>query len=237
MVLIKGSTFQMGSPKNEPDRFNDEEQHAVTLSDFEIGKYLVTQKLWINIMGSNPSNFKGDDLPVEQVSWDDCQEFLKKLNQKTGKKYRLPTEAEWEFAARGGTFSKNFRYAGSNNLNEVGWYWENSGDKILSGEWELEIVTQNNCRTHPVGRKKANELGLFDMSGNVYEWCADWYDNYPSNTQTNPAGPASGLYRVLRGGSWNGDAQNCHLPQLCRNRSTPEVQFTGVGFRLASSPH
>lgn len=234
MVLVKGGTFQMGSPKNETGRYDDEVQHAVTLSDFEIGKYPVTQKLWSDIMGNNPSSFKGDDLPVEQVSWDDCQEFLKKLNHKTGKKYRLPTEAEWEFAARGGAFSKGFLCAGSNDLNEVGWFWENSGDKTLSGEWKAELVTQNKCRTHPVGQKKANELDLFDMSGNVWEWCADWYEQYPSGAQTNPVGPASGSYRVLRGGSWGGDAQYCRVAR--RLYYAPGLRFYSLGFRLASSP-
>lgn len=228
MVLIKGGAFQMG------DKHIAAPVHSVTLSDFEIGKYPVTQKLWIDIMGKNPSSFKGDDLPVEQVSWDDCQEFLKKLNQNTGKKYRLPTEAEWEFAARGGAFSKGFQYAGSNDLNEVGWYWENSGDKMLSGEWKAELITQNKCRTHRVGQKNANELGLFDMSGNVFEWCADWYDKYPSGAQTNPIGPASGSDRVLRGGSWLHDARYCRVAY--RNLNTPVLRNGGIGFRLASSP-
>ena len=208
--------------------------HAVTISDFEIGKYPVTQKLWSDIMGSNPSYFKGDYLPVEQVSWDDCQEFFKKLNQKTGKRYRLPTEAEWEFAARGGAFSKGFQYAGSNDLDEFGWYWENSGDKNLSGQWKSELITKNNCRTHPVGRKKANELGLFDMSGNVWEWCANWYDKYPSSAQTNPVGPTSGSDRVLRGGSWYNDAQDCRVAY--RSFNSPKDRFNGISFRLASSP-
>jgi formylglycine-generating enzyme required for sulfatase activity len=206
MVFVKGSTFQMGSPAHETDRYDDEVQHAVTLSDFEIGKYPVTQKLWTDIMGSNPSHFKGDALPVEQVSWEDCQEFLKKLNQKTGKKYRLPTEAEWEFAVCGGTFSTSFQYAGSNDLNEVSWYSGNSGAK-----------------THPVGQKKANKLGLYDISGNVWEWCADWYGKYPANAQTNPAGPASGPRRVLRGGSWHLNARYCRVAY--RDYSTPEYRY------------
>jgi formylglycine-generating enzyme required for sulfatase activity len=228
MISVKGGTFQMG------DKDIADPVHKVTLSDFEIGKYPVTQKLWNDIMGNNPSSFKGEDLPVEQVSWDDCQEFLKKLSQNTGKKYRLPTEAEWEFAARGGIFSKSFQYAGSNDLNEVGWYWENSGDKKLSGEWKAELIIQNKCRTHPIGQKNANELGLFDMSGNVFEWCADWYDKYTSETQTNPAGPASGSYRVLRGGSWGGGARGCRV--ALRSSNTPEVRNDNIGFRLASSP-
>ena len=170
-------------------------------------------------MGNNPSYFKGDNLPVEQVSWDDCQKFLKKLSQKTGKRYRLPTEAEWEFAARGGTFSKGFQYAGSNDLNEVGWYSDNSYSE-----------------THPVDLKNSNELGLYDMSGNVWEWCADRYGDYwaGGKTVSNPSGPTYGSDRVLRGGSWNYDARFCRVAH--RNYITPEVRNNGIGFRLASSP-
>ncbi|MCC6463308.1 MAG: SUMF1/EgtB/PvdO family nonheme iron enzyme [Saprospiraceae bacterium] len=218
MVLVKGGTFTMGSPKTEADRSDDETQHPVTLSDFEIGKYPVTQQLWQDIMGNNPSGFKGDDLPVEKVSWDDVQDFLQKLNARyPGQRYRLPTEAEWEYAARGGNQSKGFIYAGGNNLDEVGWYAGNS---------EL--------KTHPVGQKKANELGLYDMSGNVWEWCADWYGAYPSGPQTNPPGPEPGSSRVIRGGSWYYNPQDCRVAY--RHHWRPGGRGSNVGFRLASSP-
>lgn len=214
MVFVRGGTFQMG------DKDIAAPVHAVTLSDFEIGKYPVTQKLWSDIMGSNPSNFKGDDLPVEKVSWEDCQEFLKKLNQKTGKKYRLPTEAEWEFAARGGSFSKNFKYAGSNNLNEVGWYSSNS-----------------NSKTHPVGQKNSNELGLHDMSGNLCEWCADLYGDYQASGETvlNPSGPTAGWDRVLRGGSWSYGKWYCRVAARYHSSQQGHGDYRD-GFRLASSP-
>ena len=228
MVFVQGGTFQLG------EKDIAEPVHAVTLSNFEIGKYPVTQKLWKAIMGANPSHFKGDDLPVENVSWDDCQNFIKKLNEKTGKKYRLPTEAEWEFAARGSLQSKGYLYAGSNDLKEVGWFWENSGDQPLSGEWKIDLLTKNNCRTWPVGQKKANELGIYDMSGNVWEWCEDWYAAYSSSDQTDPKGPDKGSARVNRGGSWNNDAQRCRVAY--RYLNSPEYRSNYIGFRLASSP-
>jgi len=227
MVRVQGGTFQMG------EKGVVEPVHTVTLSDFEIGKYPVTQKLWQEIMGSNPSHFKGrDDCPVENVSWDDVQDFLQDLNARyPGKNYRLPTEAEWEYAARGGVLSKGYEYAGSNSLTDVGWFWENSGDKMLSGEWKADKVTENNCRTHPVGQKKANELGLHDMSGNVWEWCADWYSEYPSSAQTNPTGPALAANRVSRGGGWGNTARLCR--SAFRYGSTPARRNYDVGFRLA----
>lgn len=192
MVYVKGGTFQMGSNDGDSD---EKPKHSVTLSDFYIGKYEVTQKQWREIMGNNPSNFKNcDNCPVEKVSWNDVQEFIKKLNQKTGKNYRLPTEAEWEYAAKGGNQSKGTIYSGSNNIDEVAWYRENSGSK-----------------THPAGQKKPNELGIYDMSGNVYEWCNDWYGNYSAGSQRNPQGSSSGARRVLRGGSWGSIAGNCRV--------------------------
>ena len=184
-------------------------------------------------MGTNPSHFKGDDLPVEQVSWDDVQDFLKALNRVTNKAYRLPTEAEWEYAARGGGSSRMTKYAGSNDPKEVAWYRENSGDKPLSGDWSLNKIKANNCRTHPVGQKKGNELGLCDMSGNVWEWCADWYDEkyYDSSLIQNPQGPSSCTHRVLRGGSWS-DYPRC-VRVSYRFWLLPVYRLNVAGFRVA----
>ncbi|MBE0637832.1 MAG: formylglycine-generating enzyme family protein [Bacteroidales bacterium] len=243
MVFVKGGTFTMGCTSEQSDCGSDEKPtHQVTVSDFYMGKYEVTQKQWREIMGastslSNPSRFSGcDDCPVESVSWNDIQEFIKKLNQKTGKKYRLPTEAEWEYAARGGSAGSPTRYSGSNNIDEVAWYWENSGDKRLSGSWDSDKISKNNCKTHPVGRKKPNELGLYDMSGNVWEWCSDWYgsDYYKNSPQNNPQGPASGSYRVLHGGSWNISAQYCRVAY--RFSYEPDPRLSNNGFRLALFP-
>ncbi len=187
MVFVKGGTFWMGCTDEQGSDCESDEspKHQVTLKGFWIGKYEVTQAEWRAVMGENPSNNEGcDQCPVEQVSWDDVQKFIKELNRQTGKNYRLPTEAEWEYAARGGQKSNKTKFAGSQNLGAVGWYSDNSS------------------KTHPVGGKAPNELGIYDMSGNVWEWCADWYGDYSSGSQTNPKGPGSGSYRVLRGGSW-----------------------------------
>ena len=197
MVHVEGGTFRMGATEEQgEDAYDDESPvHRVTLSSYLIGKHEVTQALWEEVMGSNPSyNKQGGDYPVENVSWFDCQEFIGKLNARTGMRFRLPTEAEWEYAARGGNRSKGYKYAGSDDLDEVGWYGDNSEEY-----------------THPVGLKKPNELELYDMSGNVWEWCQDWYGAYSSEAQADPAGPQSGCYRVLRGGSsWN-DAGSCRV--------------------------
>ena len=219
MVFVKGGTFTMGCTSKQSDCYSDEKPtHQVTLNDYYIGKYEVTQKQWKDVMGSNPSSNKGcDECPAEKVSWNDIQEFIKKLNEKTGKKYRLPTEAEWEYAARGGASSAHYKYSGSNNIDEVAWYKSNSTSK-----------------THPVGTKKANELGIYDMSGNVWEWCSDWYDAYSSNSQTNPTGAVSGSGRVLRGGSWSNLAQYCGVS--CRGDGTPRYRGDDLGFRLALVP-
>lgn len=216
MVRIEGGTFTMGATSEQSSDAHDDEKpaHQVTLSSFSIGKYEVTQEEWQAVMGSNPSHFKGAKRPVEKVSWNDCQEFIRKLNQMTGKHFRLPTEAEWEYAARGGNRSNGYKYAGSNSLGNVAWYTDNSG-----GE------------THPVGQKSPNELGLYDMSGNVWEWCQDWFGSYSSSSQTNPTGPSIGSFRVYRGGSWNYDARNCR--SSIRYDITLSISDDGLGLRLA----
>jgi len=188
--------------------------HRVTVNSFSIGKYEVTQAQWKAIMGNSPSHFKGDKLPVENVSWEEVQQFISKLNAKTGKQYRLPTEAEWEFAARGGNMSKGYKYSGSNNVETVAWHAFNSEDK-----------------THAVGTKSPNELGIYDMSGNVYEWCNDWYSDYSNGAQTNPQGPASGSFRVGRGGSWSDFAARAGVSN--RIFGMPNDRDFGIGFRLA----
>ncbi len=215
MVFVKGGIFMMGSNNGEDD---ERPVHQVTLSDFSIGKYEVTQAQWRAVMGSNPSEFAGcDQCPVEQVSWGEVQQFISVLNSKTGKRYRLPTEAEWEYAARGGSQSRGYTYSGSNDIGSVAWYTENSGGK-----------------THSVGQKQHNELGLYDMTGNVWEWCSDWYGPYTSASDVNPSGAYSGLYRVYRGGSWYDLPQNCR--SAFRNSHSPGGRINGLGFRLVLAP-
>lgn len=213
MIPVVGGTFQMGSTSGE----NDEKPvHLVTLSSFSIGQTEVTQELWQAVMGTNPSRFKGSNLPVEMVSWNDCQTFITKLNQLTGKTFRLPTEAEWEFAARGGKLSKGYTYSGSNVIDDVAWYHDNSSDK-----------------THEVATKAPNELGIYDMSGNVYEWCQDWYSDkyYSESVVNNPNGPSSASSRVNRGGGWYGSATYCRVAN--RGGDTPSSTFSIQGLRLA----
>ena len=216
MVFVQGGSFTMGATKaHDSDASSDEApEHQVTLSNFYIGKYEVTQEEWKAVMGCNPSSIKGAKHPVENVNWEDCQEFIRNLNSLTGKQFRLPTEAEWEFAARGGNKSKHYKYAGGNTLSSVAWYDGNSGSTI-----------------HPLGQKSPNELGLYDMSGNVYEWCQDWYDDYSSSAQTNPKGPASASYRVIRGGSWYYGARSCRVAY--RNYYAPGGRSFDLGLRLA----
>ncbi|MDR0515581.1 MAG: formylglycine-generating enzyme family protein [Fibromonadaceae bacterium] len=218
MKYVKGGLFEMGSSYSleMPIR-------RVKVNDFCISNYQVTQKKWQEIMGNNPSHFKDcDNCPVEQVSWDDTQEFIKKLNAKTGMKYRLLTEAEWEYAARGGCASKNYKkYCGSDNVNEVAWNGKNSKGK-----------------THPVGEKKGNELGLLDMCGNVREWVSDWYGSYKSSDTDNPKGPNSGSKRVTRGGS--GAGYDSPYDNACevstRGSAAPNERKKSIGFRLAHPP-
>lgn len=222
MIKVTGSTFTMGCKDGRDTDCYDWEKpaHSVTLKDFSIGKYEVTQAQWRAVMGSDPPELyfeSCDQCPVENVSWNDVQEFTKKLNAKTGKKYRLPTEAEWEYAARGGNQSDGYLYAGSNTLSYVSWYSENAESK-----------------THPVGQKSANELGIHDMSGNVWEWCSDWYsDSYyaQQGNSSNPTGAATGSDRVLRGGSWGNSARYCRAAD--RDDDPPTDRNGFIGFRLA----
>ena len=217
MVEVVGGTFTMGGTAEQGSDADSDEKptHQVTLSSYMIGKTEVTQELWEAVMGSNPSHFKGSNLPVEQVSWEDCQAFITKLNALTGKNFRLPTEAEWEYAARGGDKSRGYKYSGSNTLSNVAWYDDNSSNK-----------------THPVATKASNELGIYDMTGNVDEWCSDWYGDYTSASQTNPTGPNSGSYRVSRGGSWLNSAASCCRVSV-RFISPPTIRDSFLGLRLA----
>jgi formylglycine-generating enzyme required for sulfatase activity len=208
MVKVEGGAFIMGCTSEQGDDcFPDEKPiHSVTVQSFQIGKYEVTQAQWKAIMGTTvrkqrdkvdpswPLGGEGNNYPMYYVSWDEAQEFIRRLNVATGKSYRLPTEAEWEYAARGGNRSQDYKYSGSNDLGEVAWYDDNSGSQ-----------------THPVGKKKANELGIHDMSGNVYEWCQDWYGGYSASSQQNPVGAGNGSYRVHRGGSWSLIEFNCRV--------------------------
>ena len=230
MVFVKGGTFQMGSNDGED---GEKPVHTVTVDDFYIGKYEVTQKEWKEVMGNNPSYFKGDNSPVEEVSWYDAVEFCNKLSKKEGltpcysgsgkntkcdfsaNGYRLPTEAEWEYAALGGNKSRGYKYSGSNTIGEVAWYGNNSGSK-----------------THPVGKKQPNELGIYDMSGNVWEWCWDWHDKnyYSKSPKYNPKGPGSCKYRVLRGGSWDNYDIGCRSSNRISNN--PGSSYYNYGFRF-----
>ena len=216
MKRVAGGTFQMGATSEQgSDAYDDEKPvHSMTVSTFYMGETEVTQALWKAVMGSNPSHWKGDNLPVENVSWNDCQEFIRKLNSQTGRSFRLPTEAEWEYAARGGNKSNGYKYAGNNVIDDVAWYTQTTNDR----------------RTKQVKTKRPNELGLYDMSGNVWEWCGDWYGDHDSGSQTNPKGPLSGSYCVLRGGSWGSDARRCRVS--CRGSLDPGIRSGNGGFRL-----
>lgn len=218
MVKVEGGTFTMGATSEQGSQADSDEKptHQVTLSDYMIGKTEVTQEQWEAVMGSNPSRYKGSNLPVESVSWNECQEFIKKLNSLTGLSFRLPTEAEWEYAARGGAKSRGYKYSGSNDIDAVAWCYSKDS---------------NSSKTHTVATKQANELGLYDMSGNVYEWCSDWSGDYSASHQTNPAGPSTGSIRVIRGGSWCSDVWFCQVSD--RLSEDPSDSYYFLGLRLA----
>jgi formylglycine-generating enzyme required for sulfatase activity len=256
MVAVRGGTFIMGCTAEQGDNCLDGEKpvHQVMVSDFYIGKYEVTQAQWKAIMGTtvvkqqrdkdNPNwalKGEGDNYPMYFVSWEEVQEFIRKLNAQTGKQYRLPAEAEWEYAARGGAKSKGYKYSGNNTAFDVAWYYENAGDKVLDDNLWLEdsdaattLRNTNNNGTHAVGTKSPNELGLYDMSGNVWELCSDWYGEYDSNSpQNNPQGPESGTLRVCRGGAWCSPAEYARVSD--RKTSMPVARYSSVGFRIACS--
>lgn len=217
MIRVAGGSFTMGATPEMLDPWDSEKPvHKVNLDSYYMGETTVTQALWKAVMGCNPSYFKDDSFPVERVSWDDCQKFIKKLNNMTGRTFRLPTEAEWEFAARGGVNGSMTQYSGSDRLDDVAWFDGNSGGS-----------------THSVKSKASNELGLYDMTGNVWEWCQDWYGNYSSDEQTNPTGPDTGTHRVDRGGSKYNDVKGCRLSY--RGASSPNYHGDDLGFRLALS--
>ncbi len=240
MVYVKGGTFEMGATAEQGEDGCDDEKpvRTIKLEGYHIGKYGVTQAQWRAVMGTtleeqrdkaNPEGSlygEGDDYPMYYVSWEEAQAFCKKLSEKTGKKYVLPTEAQWEYAARGGSKSQHYKYAGSDDIEEVAWYEENS--YALGKE-------HPDYGTHAVGTKKANELGIYDMSGNLYEFCSDWYaSSYDENDTDNPQGPADGAFRVARGGSWADDAENCRVS--FRNLDDSDDRGPDLGFRVAVLP-
>ena len=231
MVYVEGGTFQMGATSEQGSDADGDEKpvHSVTLDSYYIGECEVTQAQWEKVMGTTLSQQQrksdfdwglvgvGDNYPMYYVSWHDAQAFCEKLSQLTGRTYKLPTEAQWEYAARGGNKSHGYKYSGSNNLSSVAWYDSNSSSQ-----------------THAVKQKQPNELGLYDMSGNVWEWCRDWYGDYTSSSQRNPHGPSSGSFRVLRGGSWLYDAQYCRVS--IRFSITPSFSCYNYGFRVVCLP-
>lgn len=253
MIYVEGGTFQMGS--DDVDVPDDMKPISVTLSSYHIGETPVTQALWKAVMGTTirqqrdlfnpewPALGEGDDYPIHYVSWEECQEFIQKLNQLTGKTFRLPTEAEWEYAARGGKHHSPCKYAGSDKIDDVAWYINNSGDKYLTDtdpDWIITkdmypdcirkdiIVKKNHCKAHPVKTKKPNALGIYDMSGNVCEWCQDLFENYSGSAHSDPE---DSELRVKRGGSWACDASTCEV--YCRMGATSNFRKFDHGFRLA----
>ncbi len=223
MMPVEAGTFQMGKSADGNDVTP---VHSVTITkDYYIGETEVTQALWKAVMGQMPTSDGskwsstygiGDNYPAYYISYNDVQEFITKLNDLTDMAFRMPTEAEWEYAAKGGRKSNGYTYAGSNTIDEVAWYTSNSGSK-----------------THPVAQKKSNELGLYDMSGNVWEWCSDWYGSYSSSTVSDPVGASSGSNRVFRGGGWDNGATSCRV--AFRHSSSPSYRCSSIGFRLALS--
>lgn len=219
MVYVEGGTFTMGDNSVYDGHLlgRGNPEHQVTLSPYFICRYEVTQEVWDAVMGNNYSRIKGVKLPVSNVCWDECQEFILRLIVMTGINFRLPTEAEWEFAARGGNMSHQTKYSGSNHIDSVAWYAYNSAEKL-----------------HPVGQKLPNELGLYDMSGNVGEWCSDFYGPYDSSAQTNPQGASSSSEKVIRGGTIEEIAEICQVTQ--RFSKVPVLKKNSIGFRLAATP-
>jgi len=223
LLKVEGGSFQMGA--DDSDAFDDEKPvHNVKVSSFYMGETEVTQALWNAVMGTSviqqsgtndatKTRGEGRDYPMYYVSWYDCQDFIRKLNDITGKDFRLPTEAEWEYAARGGNKSNNYKFAGSNAIDNVAWYDQNGSTS-----------------THPVMMKSSNELGFYDMCGNVWEWCSDWSGLYGSASQTNPQGAVEGTNRVFRGGSWSTDVQRCRVTN--RRGGKPDIKLNNLGFRL-----
>lgn len=213
MIFVQGGTFTMGATPEQGRDVIAGPPHQVTLSDYYIGQTEVTQELWVAVMGENISCFRGDNLPADGVNWDECQVFIQKLNQLTGENFRLPTEAEWEYAARGGNRSEGYMYSGSNDIDEVAWY----GYKQSFG-------------TQPVATKRPNELGIYDMSGSLWEWCQDWYGFYSTEPAVNPQGPSTGLGRVMRGGNWLDIGSICKVSERYYRESDCNMYI--LGFRL-----
>ena len=250
MVWCPPGGFMMGSPMSDDPRDADETQHKVSLTQgFWMGKYEVTQRQWESVMGENPSRFKSPTRPVEQVSWEDCQRFIQKINAGGRVTVSLPTEAQWESACRAGSTTslpngKTLRVLGANNgpaLDEIAWYGGNSsvGFELPDGydvsDWKEKQYSGSKAGTHPVGQKKPNDWGLYDMIGNVWEWCADWYgrDYYAEALSNDPAGPASGSNRVFRGGGWSSIAQDCR--SAYRYRREAGLRVNNLGLRLVCS--